>query len=62
MQNYVDLEKYPDVLNLNETSEFFRTSKDSIRKLCLSGEIKHIRIGKLYKFTKQNIKDFLEKK
>lgn len=62
MTSYENLTTYPDVLNLEEASGYLGASKDTIRKLCRKGGIKHFKVGKLYKFTKQNIIDFLENK
>lgn len=58
---YKELEAYPDVLSLKEVAEYVHISKDTVRKACLNGELKHIRIGRLYKITKENLIEFLEK-
>ncbi|MGL5655874.1 MAG: helix-turn-helix domain-containing protein [Fusobacteriaceae bacterium] len=61
MTNYESLENYNDVLSLEETAKYFGASKDTVRKMCVRGELKHSRVGKLYKVTKKNIIEFLEK-
>lgn len=57
---YKDLEKYSDVLSLEDVSNYFKVSKDTARKLCLTNQLKHIRIGRLYKVTKNDLIEFLE--
>ena len=59
-EKYRDLEAYPDVLNLKDVANYCRISKDSARKACRDGKSKHIRIGRLYKITKENLINFLE--
>lgn len=59
-EKYKDLEKYEDILSLEDVSNYFKISKDTARKLCLSGKLKHIRIGRLYKISKENVIDLLE--
>ena len=60
LEKYKELEAYPDVLSLKDVAKYVHISKDSARKACLTGELKHIRIGRLYKITKENLIDFLE--
>ncbi|WP_288876442.1 helix-turn-helix domain-containing protein [uncultured Fusobacterium sp.] len=57
---YKDLENYSDVLSLEDISNYFKISKDTARKLCLTNQLKHIRIGRLYKVTKNDLIEFLE--
>ena len=59
-EKYKGLEKYPDVLNLKDVAKYLGISKDTVRKLCLSNQLKHIRVGRLYKITKENLVNFLE--
>ena len=59
-EKYRDLKAYPDVLNLKDVANYCIISKDSVRKACRDGKLKHIRIGKLYKITKENLINFLE--
>ncbi len=61
LEKYKELEAYPDVLSLKDVANYVHISKDTARKACLAGELKHIRIGRLYKITKENLIDFLEK-
>lgn len=60
LEKYKELEAYPDVLSLKDVANYVHISKDTARKACLAGELKHIRIGRLYKITKENLIDFLE--
>lgn len=57
---YKDLENYSDVLSLEDVSNYVKISKDTARKLCLTNRLKHIRIGRLYKITKNDLIEFLE--
>lgn len=59
-EKYKDLEGYPDVLNLKDVAKYLSISKDTVRKLCLNNQLKHIRVGRLYKITKENLVKFLE--
>lgn len=61
-EKHKDLEAYPDVLTLRDVANYCGISKDSARKLCLTNQLKHVRIGKLYKITKENLVNFLENK
>lgn len=60
LEKYKDLQTYPDVMSLKDVANYVHISKDTARKACLTGELKHIRIGRLYKITKENLIDFLE--
>lgn len=62
LEKYKELENYPDILNLKDVANYCGISKDSARKLCLTNQLKHVRIGKLYKITKENLVNFLENK
>ena len=55
------LENYSDVLTLSETADILRVSKDSIKNLIALGFLKCFRIGRLYRFRKKDIIEFLEK-
>lgn len=60
-EKYKDLQTYPDVMSLKDVAQYVHISKDTARKACLTGELKHIRIGRLYKITKESLIEFLEK-
>ena len=62
LEKYKGLEAYPDVLNLKDVAQYACISKDTARKACQDGELKHIRIGRLYKITKESLINFLEGK
>ncbi len=57
---YKDLESYSDVLTLKEVAQYLNISKDTVRKLCLTNQLKHLRVGRLYKITKENLVNFIE--
>lgn len=59
-EKYKELENYPDILTLKDVANYCGISKDSARKLYLTNQLKHIRIGRLYKITKENLVNFLE--
>lgn len=61
MEQYQELNKYSDIMDLKDVSEFFKISKDTARKLCLNNELEHIRIGRLYKIPKECLVKFLQK-
>lgn len=61
MEETLKLENYSDVLTLAEVAEFLRISKDSAKNLVTLGYLKCIRIGRLYRFRKEDIVDFLNK-
>lgn len=60
MERYKELEEYPDVLSLKDVAQYIHVSKDTVRNECLKGNLKHLRIGRLYKVTKENLIEFLE--
>lgn len=61
MENLRKLENYSDVLTLNEVAEYFNVSKDSIKKLVSLNLLKSFKIGRMYRFRKEDIEDFLRK-
>lgn len=61
MENIKKLENYSDVLTLVEVADFLRVSKDTVKALVSSGMLNCIRIGRLYRFKKEDIAYFLEK-
>lgn len=60
MENIKKLENYSDVLTLSEVAEFLRISKDSAKVLVKMGLLKCLRIGRLYRFRKVDMLEFLE--
>lgn len=60
MENIKKLDNYSDVLTLAEVAEFLRVSKDSAKVLVKMGLLKCIRIGRLYRFRKEDVLEFLE--
>lgn len=53
------LDNYDDVLDIKDVAEYLNISKPLVRKLCLNNKIKYIRIGWLYKITKDDLKAFI---
>ena len=54
------LNKYNDILTVEELCDVLRTGKNTAYKLLKSGEIKSIKIGKVYKIPKKSVKKYLE--
>ena len=49
----------PDVLTVAELARFLNVSPKSVYQLLQNGEIKHRKIGRIYRISKQAIKDYL---
>ncbi len=54
------LNKYSDILTVEELCEVLRIGKNTAYKLLKSDEIKSIKIGKIYKIPKKSVKKYLE--
>ena len=54
------LEKFDDVLTLKEVAEYLKISTDSVKNLVKVGLLECFRVGRLYRFTKQHIFNFLK--
>lgn len=54
------LNKYSDILIVEELCEVLRIGKNTAYKLLKSGEIKSIKIGKIYKIPKKSVRKYLE--
>ena len=54
------LNKYNDILTVEELCEVLRIGKNTAYKLLKSGEIKSIKIGKVYKIPKKSVRKYLE--
>ena len=50
---------YPDVLSVKQLCEVLDIGKNTAYRLLQSGEIKSIKIGKVYKIPKKYLKEFL---
>lgn len=60
IEKYKELELYPDVLSLKDVARYIHVSKDTVRNECIRGNLKHLRLGRLYKITKEQLIEFLE--
>ena len=49
---------YPDVLSVKQLCEILDIGKNTAYRLLQSGEIKSIKIGKVYKIPKRYLKEF----
>lgn len=58
MEKYLD--KYPPVLSTDEVAEVLGVTSKTVRVLINSGELKGIRVGKLYKVTKDVLLEYLD--
>lgn len=56
-----NLDKYPDLMSVKDVAEALNVSRPFVRQLCLTNQIKHLRIGWLYKIEKVDLIDFLQK-
>ena len=52
---------YPDVLSVKQLCEVLDIGKNTAYRLLQSGEIKSIKIGKVYKIPKKSLKDYIIK-
>ena len=50
---------YPDVLSVKQLCEILDIGKNTAYRLLQNGEIKSIKIGKVYKIPKKYLKEFL---
>lgn len=53
------LEDYPDVLTSEQLRRFLNIGKDKTYELLKYGEIKSVKIGKIYRIPKQFLQKFL---
>ena len=51
----VSLEHCPDIIDVNYVAFLFKISGSQVRNLCKSGQLPHFMIGKMYRFTRQDI-------
>ena len=48
-------------MSVNDVAEALNISRPFVRQLCLTNQIKHLRIGWLYKIEKVDLIEFLQK-
>lgn len=53
------LEKYLDVLTIEEVAEALRLSRRSVMRLLANGEIEYRKIGRIYRISKSALLDYL---
>ena len=56
------LNKYPDVLTVKEAREILRIGMNNMYHILQSGELKSIKIGRIYKIKKQNVIEYIDRK
>ena len=56
------LNKYLDVLTVKETREILRIGMNSMYTILQSGELKSIKIGRIYKIKKENVIEYINRK
>ena len=54
------LKKYKDIISVEELCEILSIGKNTAYRLLKSGEIKSVRIGKVYKIPKKYLKEYLK--
>ena len=52
---------YPDVLSVKQLCEILNIGKNTAYKLLQSGEIKNIKIGKVYKIPKKEVRRYINR-
>ena len=52
---------YPDILSVKQLCEILGIGKNTAYSLLQSGEIKSIKIGKVYKIPKKEIRKYINK-
>ena len=52
---------YPDVLSVKQLCEILDIGKNTAYRLLQSGDIKSIKIGKVYKIPKKYLKQYISK-
>ena len=55
----MSLEHCPEIVDVNYVAFLFKISTVQVRNLCKSGELPHFMIGKMYRFTRQDIIRFV---
>ena len=53
------LKNYKDILSVEELCEILSIGKNTAYRLLKSGEIKSVRIGKIYKIPKKYVKAYI---
>ena len=56
------LNKYPDVLTVKEAREILRIGMNNMYHILQSGELKSIKIGRIYKIKKENVIEYINRK
>ena len=56
------LDKYKDIITVADLCEALGIGKNTAYKLLKSGEIKFIRIGKVYKIPKEYVSNYIKQK
>ena len=52
---------YPDVLSVKQLCEILNIGKNTAYRLLQSGEIKSIKIGKVYKIPKKEVRRYIDR-
>ena len=52
---------YPDILSVKQLCEILCIGKNTAYRLLKSGEIRSIKIGKVYKIPKKDVRRYIEK-
>ena len=56
------LNKYPDVLTVKEAREILRIGMNNMYHILQSGELKSIKIGRIYKIKKEDVIEYINRK
>lgn len=51
-----------EIYTVKEAAEYLKVSDWTIRNLVNSSELEHVKFGRIYRFTEENLKNFLKAK
>ncbi len=54
------LEKYKDILSVSDVAEIFGTGKNRIYQLMKDGQLKNLRMGKVWKIPKKAVEQYIK--
>jgi len=58
--NNTTLKSYPDVMDINQVSQFLGISTKTGYAMLHSGKIKYLKVGRSYRIPKSNLKRFMK--
>lgn len=55
----LNLQSYPDIMNIHEVAEVLHCSSKTVSKLCREGKIKAMKVGKGWGILQQSLEEFV---